>query len=166
MYFGDEIMNLGSVERFYDEVNEMQTSYSKQRWIDVKDFQVETTSRNDQQSFRNVESSSDIRNEDNDNDSLRSNYSVEKASEDNEFNKVKEAAPIVISKVGLDGVKMETPKEIIQKKEKSDELFSGFLNSLQSEPTSKSKKHRKRKEKDLLYLFKTLREKENNSDKN
>ncbi len=164
MYYGDEIINLGPAKRLYDEVNEMQTTYSKQRWIDVKDFQVETISRNDQQSFRNVESSSDIRNENNDNDNLRSNYSDEKASEDEEFNKVKEAVPIVISKIGLDGEEMETPKENMQKKE-FDELFSGFLNSLQSEPSGKSKKHRKRKEKDLLYLFKTLHAKENNSDK-
>lgn len=166
MRFGDRIINLGTIDRISDEGNEVQLSSSNQRRIDVKNFQIETTSRNNQQSLRKFRKDSNNRENDENTDELGVNYSNDHAAEDVKFNKIRESEPVVIRKVGMDENGVGIAPEPTKDEKETDELFNGFLASLKNESTVKSKKKRKRKEKDILYLFKTLHAKDNFSDKN
>jgi hypothetical protein len=161
--YGGKILKLGALKRNRDAKKQIELSSTQERRIFIKDFQVETISRNDQQSLRISERLDNDGRQDKETNELGLNYSENNVAEKDQFKKIQGAAPIVIRKIGLDEDEPNIISSLSHESENKNEMFSGFLNNLQSESLSKSKKHKKEKETDLIYLFKRLQENENDS---
>lgn len=163
-YIG-KVLKLGFLKRFGEGKKQLKLSFPQERRIFIKDFQVETISRTDQQSKRIYARSNNEPRKGDNTDDLGLTYSEDNAAEKEEFKKIQGAVPIVIRKIGLDEDEPKDLSVINNESEQKNELFSGFLNNLQNEGMAKSKKRRKEKETDLIYLFKRLQENENDSGK-
>jgi len=158
LMYGDKLLNLGRLEIVREEKKQFEFDFIRERRIQVKDFQMVEVSRNSQFSLRDSERDNEREFGDSKIE-LRSNYAGKDAEE--EFKKIHSFSPIVIKKVGLEGEEESIIPQSEPESGTKEELFTGFVNSLQIESISKSKKQRKRKETDLLYLFKSLQKKEN-----
>ena len=83
----------------------------------------------------------------------------------NEFQKVQRSNPVTIRKVEINENDSQSQVELETSKNNKDDLFSNFLNNLQSESISKVKKKTKsHKESDIIQMFKSLQSGNSNKD--
>ncbi len=155
IYVGNRL-NLGRIERVRAEKNQIELPFLNERRISIEDYRFIESSRTFQQKLRKPIKEEEFLSTDYPND-LRLHFSSGEMNKEEEFQKVQSSAPVTIRRVEIneDGsqtqVKTETPKN------HKDDLFSNFLNNLQSESISKVKKKKKRyKESDIIQMFKSL----------
>ena len=88
-----------------------------------------------------------------------------KINKEEEYQKVQSSTPVTIRKVEINENGSQTHVELEAPKNHKDDLFSNFLNNLQSESISKVKKKKKRyKESDIIQMFKSLQSGNSNQD--
>ena len=163
MNYAGNRLNLGEVERVRSEKVQIELPFLNERRISIEDYQVIESSRTFQQKLR------DPRKEELPNTKiptdLRLNFSDGEINKEEEFQKVQSSTPVTIRKVEINENGSQTHVELEAPKNHKDDLFSNFLNNLQSESISKVKKKKKRyKESDIIQMFKSLQT--GNSNKN
>jgi hypothetical protein len=88
-------------------------------------------------------------------------------NKDEEFQKVQSSTPVTIRKVDVNKNGLQKQVEMEAPKNHKDDLFSNFLNNLQSESVSKIRKEKKRYgESDIIQMFKSLQSGNSNQDSN
>jgi hypothetical protein len=158
-------LNTEKVERFRDEKKQIELSFPNDRRIEVKDFQIETTSRSDQQNNRIETRDSGISSNEGMND-LRLNISETKESIKSDFKKIQSLPPISVRKVHINEDGSQTKIEPETPVKQSDNLFSNFLINLQNESVSKAKKKNRHKESDIIQMFKSLQKSKSENEQN
>jgi hypothetical protein len=88
-------------------------------------------------------------------------------NKEEEFQKVQSSTPVTIRKVDVNKNGLQKQVEMEAPKNHKDDLFSNFLNNLQSESVSKIRKEKKRYgESDIIQMFKSLQSGNSNQDSN
>jgi len=162
IYVGNRL-NLGKIERARDENNQIEFTFLNERRISIEDFQVIESSRTFQHKLRDPRKeelhSAKIPTD------LKLNFSDGEMNKEEEFQKVQSPTPVTIRKVEINENGSQTQVELVTPKNHKDDLFSNFLNNLQSESISKIKKKKKRyKESDIIQMFKSLQSGNSNQD--
>lgn len=163
MMYGNTYLNLGTLELVRDEKKQLEFDFVRDRMVQIKDYQTIKNSRENQSPIRSTGRIEERVPEKNDAE-LESKYAGKSINQQVEFIKIHRSEPIKIKKIGLKGEDEEATDDEKHESVVKDELFNGFVNSLRNESTAKHKKQRKRKDTDLLFLFKTLQKKEDSSD--
>ncbi len=166
MNYNGNRLNLGKIERVQAEKKQIEFPFVRERRISIEDYQVIESSRTFQQKLRKPIKEDVLLSNDYPNN-LRLNFSSGKMNKEEKFQKVQSSTPVTIRKVDVNKndlqkqVKMEAPKN------HKDDLFSNFLNNLQSESVSKIRKEKKRYgESDIIQMFKSLQSGNSNQDSN
>jgi len=156
IYAGNRLI-LGKIERLQVEKKQIEFPFLNERRIGMEDYRILESSRIFQQKQRkplNEEESlsTNIPNE------LRLKFSDGEINKEGEFKKVQSSASVNIRKVVINEDGSQTQVEMEKSKNHKDDLFSNFLNNLQSESKSKIKKKKKKyKESDIIQMFKSVR---------
>ncbi len=154
--YAGKILNLGRIERVQAEKKPIENPFLNERRISIEDYQIIESSRSIQQKVRHPKQEEKLLSTDKPND-LRLNFSSGKMNKEEEFQKVQSSAPITIRRVEINEDGSQTQVEMEAPKNHKDQLFSNFLNNLQSESISKVKKKKKRyKESDIIQMFKSV----------
>ena len=156
MIYAGKILNLGRIERVQAEKKPIENPFLKERRTSIEDYQIIESSRSIQQKVRHPMQEEKLPSSDKPND-LRFNFSSGEMNKEEEFQKVQSSAPITIRRVETNEDGSQTQVEMEAPKNHKDQLFSNFLNNLQSESISKVKKKKKRhKESDIIQMFKSV----------
>jgi hypothetical protein len=167
IYAGNRLI-LGKIERIQAEKKQIDFPFLNERQIGINDYQILESSRTIQQKQRKPLKEEKLINIDKPNE-LRFNFSDSEMYKEEKFKKVKSSEPILIRKVEIDEKGSQRQVEMKKSKNHKDDLFSNFLNNLQSESISKIKKKKKRyKESDIIQMFKSVQtaSSKKNSDQN
>ena len=163
IYVGNRL-NLGKIEREHAEKKQIGLSFLNERRISLEDYQTIKSSRTVQQKQRNPLMKEESLSSDNSNN-LRFNFSDDEMNKEEEFQKVQSAGPVTIRRVEINEDGSQTKVEMEATKNHKDDLFSNFLNNLQSESISKVNKKKKRyKESDIIQMFKSVQTANSNKD--
>ncbi len=162
MYVGNRL-NLGKIERVRAEKNQIELSFLNERRISIEDYQVIESSRTFQQKLRDPRKE-ELHSTKTPTD-LKLNFSDGEMNKEEEFQKVQSSTPVTIRRVEINENGSQKQVEMEAPKNHKDDLFSNFLNNLQSESTSKVKKKKKRyKESDIIQMFKSVQIANSNKD--
>jgi len=167
IYAGHRLI-LGKIERIQAEKKQIEFPFLDKRRIDMKDYQILESSRTIQQKQRKPVIQEKLINIETSNE-LKFNFSDAEKDKDEEFKKMKSSEPVIIRRVEISESGSQKPVEMKKSKNHRDDLFSNFLNNLQSESSSKIKKKKKRyKESDIIRMFKSVQTEsyQKNSDQN
>ena len=155
IYVGKKL-NLGKIERAQAEKKQIELPFLNERRISIEDFQIIESSRAFQQKLRDPRKEEELLNTYTPND-LRSQFSVGGMNKEEQFQKVQSFAPITTRSVKINEEGSQTQVEMEAPKNHKDDLFSNFLNNLQSESKSNVKKKKKSyKESDIIQMFKLV----------
>jgi len=164
MTYAGNRLNLGKIERLQAEKKQIEFPFLNDRRISIEDYQVIESSRTSQQKQRKPLKEEELLSNDNTNE-LRLNFLDSEMNKVEEFQKVKSSAPVTIRRVKINEDGSQSQVEMKKSKNHKDDLFSNFLNNLQSESTSKVKKKKKRfKESDIIQMFKSVQTDKSNKD--
>jgi hypothetical protein len=156
IYAGNSLI-LGKIERLQVDKKQIEFPFLNKRRISEDDYQILESSRNFQQKLRKPLNEVGSLNINNPNE-LRAKSSDSENDKDVEFKKIQSSASVNISKAVINEDGSQSPVDIEKTKNHKDDLFSNFLNNLQSESKSKIKKKKKRyKESDIIQMFKSIR---------
>ncbi len=165
IYVGKKL-NLGKIERMQAEKKQIELPFLNERRISIEDYQVIESSRIFQKKLRDPIKEKESLGSDNPND-LRLSFSDGEKNKEEKFQKVQGATPVTIRRVKINEDGSQTQVEMEAPKNHKDDLFSNFLNNLQSESISKVKKKKKRyKESDIIQMFKSVQTANSNKDGN
>ena len=165
IYAGDRL-NLGKIERVRSEKNQIEFPFLNERRINKEHYQVIESSRTFQQKLRKPIKEDILLSNDYPNN-LRLNFSSGEMNKEEEFQKVQSSTPVTIRKVDVNKNGLQKRVEMEAPKNHKDDLFSNFLNNLQSESVSKIRKEKKRYgESDIIQMFKSLQSGNSNQDSN
>ena len=164
MIYVGKRLNLGKIERVQAEKKQIGLSFLNERRISIEDYQTIKSSRTFQQKQRDPLMEEESLSSDNSND-LRFNFSDDEMNKEEEFQKVQSSGPVTNHGVEINENGSQTQVEMEATKNHKDDLFSNFLNNLQSEKISKVKKKKKRyKESDIIQMFKSVQSANSNKD--
>jgi len=156
MIYVGKRLNLGKIERVQAEKKQIELSLLNERRLSIEDYQIIESSRAFQQKLRDSRKEEELISTDTPND-LRLQYSDGEMNIEEEFQKVQNSAPVTTRRVEINEDGSQTQVEMEVPKNHKDDLFSNFLNNLQSESLSKVKKKIKRyKESDIIQMFKSV----------
>jgi hypothetical protein len=154
--YGDSKLILGKIERLQTEKKQIEFPFFKERLMNAADYQLLESSRIFQQNQRKPIREEKLLSSDNPNE-LRLKFSDVEMNEEEKFKKVKSTAPVIIRKVEITENGSQKQVEMKKSKNHKDDLFSNFLNNLQSESISKIKKKKKKyRESDIIQMFKSV----------
>jgi hypothetical protein len=163
MYVGN-ILKLGKIERVQNEKKQIEFPFLNERRINIEDYQILESSRTAQQKQREPLKEEELLSNDNTNE-LRLKFSDSEINKEEKFQKVQSSAPVTIRRVEINENGSQSLVEVKESKNHKDDLFSNFLNNLQSESISKVKKKKKRfKESDIIQMFKSVQTDNSNKD--
>ena len=163
IYIGKRL-NLGKIERVQAEKKQIELSLLNERRLSIEDYQIIESSRAFQQKLRDSRKEEELLSTDTPND-LRLQYSDGEMNIEEEFQKVQNSAPATIRRIEINEDGSQTEVEMEATKNHKDDLFSNFLNNLQSESISKIIKKKKRyKESDIIQMFKSVQTANSNKD--
>jgi hypothetical protein len=155
IYAGNRLI-LGKIERLQAEKKQIEFPFLNERRISIEDYQILELSRNFQQKQREPLNEEEPLSTDNPIE-VRLNLSDSEMNKEEKFQKVQSSAPVTIRKVEINENGSQSQVEIKKSKNHKDDLFSNFLNNLQSESISKINKKKKRyKESDIIQMFKSV----------
>ena len=164
MIYVGKRLNLGKIERVQPEKKQIGLSFLNERRISIEDYQTIKSSRTFQQKQRDPLMEEESLSSDNSND-LRFNFSYDEMNKEEEFQKVQSSGPVTNRGVEINENGSQTQVEMEVTKNHKDDLFSNFLNNLQSEKISKVKKKKKKyKESDIIQMFKSVQSANSNKD--
>jgi hypothetical protein len=166
MNYNGNRLNLGKIERVQAEKKQIEFPFVRERRISIEDYQIIESSRTFQQKLRKPIKEDVILSNDYPNN-LRLNFSSCEMNKEEEFQKVQSSTPVTIRKVDVNKNGLQKQVEMEAPKNHKDDLFSNFLNNLQSESVSKIRKEKKRyEESDIIQMFKSLQSGNSNQDSN
>ena len=153
-YAGNRLI-LGKIERLQAEKKRIEFPFLNERRISIEDYQILESSRTFQKKQRDPRKeellSTNIPTD------LRLNFSDDELNKEDKFQKVQNFAPVTIRRVEINEDSSQSQVEMKKSKNHKDDLFSNFLNNLQSEGISKIKKKKKRSnESNIIQMFKSV----------
>lgn len=166
MIYVDKRLNLGKIERVQAEKKQIELPFLNERRISIEDYQIIESSRTFQKKLRDPIKEKESPGTDSPNN-LRFKFSDGEMNKEEEFQKVQSSTPVTIRRVELNEDGSQTQVEMESPKNHKDDLFSNFLNNLQSESVSKVKKKKKGyKKSDIIQMFKSVQTANLNKDDN
>ena len=164
MIYVGKRLNLGKIERVQPEKKQIELSFLNERRLSNEDYQIIELSRAFQQKLRDPRKEKELLSANTPND-LRLEFSDGGINKEEEFQKVQSSASVIIRRVKINEDGSQTEVEMEATKTHKDDLFSNFLNNLQSESISKIIKKKKRyKESDIIQMFKSVQTANSNKD--
>ena len=156
MNYAGKRLILGKIERLQADKKQFELPFLNERGFRIKDYQILETSRNNQQKLRDISKEEELLSAGNSNE-LRIKFFNDELNKEEEFQKVHSSTPVTIRKVEINEDGSQSQVEMKKSKNHKDDLFSNFLNNLQSESISKIKNKKKRyKESDIIQMFKSV----------
>jgi hypothetical protein len=162
IYAGNKLI-LGKIERLQAGKKQIEFPFLNERRISIEDYQILESSRSFQKKQR--DSRKEEFHSNNIPTDLRLNFSDDELNKEDKFQKVQSSSPVTIRRVEINEDGSQSQVEMKKSKNHKDDLFSNFLNNLQSESISKIKDKKKRyKESDIIQMFKSVQTPNSNKD--